>query len=303
MCPTRILLSGASGMIGTTVVRTLAERQISFYKLVRHPSSNSDTELFWNPTAERPLAETARLEGASAVIHLGGANIAGHSWTPTYKQELATSRVRTTRVLSEILSSLKEKPKIFLCASAIGYYGDRGDEILTEDSSSGSGFLSELCLEWERATEVAEEAGIRVVHLRFGVVLGQGSGALAKMLPAFRLGLGGRLGSGRQWMSWVSLTDVVSAILFAIQHSSLAGPVNVVSPNPVTNAEFVQRLAHLLRRPALLPVPAFLLRGIFGEMAQQTMLVSSRAMPKRLHEAGFQFQYERIDEALQAVLR
>lgn len=299
----RILLSGASGMIGTTVVRTLAERQISFCKLVRHPVSNHHNEISWNPASDTPLSEIARLEGFSAAIHLGGANIAGHSWTADYKRKLIDSRVRSTRILSQALAGLRDKPEVFLCASAVGYYGDRGEELLTEESTHGSGFLSELCIEWERATQAAKEAGIRVVHLRLGIVLGQGAGAVGKMLPIFRLGLGGRLGTGRQWMSWVSVSDVVSAIFFLIQNPALAGPVNIVSPNPVTNHEFTQALARILRRPAVLPVPGFVLRRIFGEMAQQTMLASSRVVPKRLQAAGFQFQHERIDEALTAALR
>lgn len=303
MQTTKILLSGASGMIGTTVVRTLAERQISFYKLVRRPVVNHHQEIFWNPVSDTPFLESALLEGFSTVIHLGGANIAGHSWTPAYKQELAESRVRTTRILSQTLAGLKSKPQILLCASAVGYYGDRGEEWLTEGSSHGNGFLSELCVKWEEATEAAEKAGIRVVHLRLGVVIGPGAGALRKMLPAFRLGLGGRLGSGRQWMSWVSLEDVVAAILFLIEDRGISGPVNLVSPNPVTNAEFTRTLAHLLHRPAILPIPAFILRGIFGEMAQETMLASSRALPERLLATGFRFQQERLSEALRAALR
>lgn len=290
-------------MIGSTLVRTLIERQIPFGKLVRHPVSDGGTEISWDPAARSLIPQAALLEGFTAAIHLCGANIAGHSWTPSYKHELVVSRVQATRVLAEALAGLKEKPKVLLCASAVGFYGDRGDEVLSEASPHGSGFLSEVCRDWERAAEAAEMAGIRVVHLRFGVVLGQGAGMMGKLEPVFRWGLGGRLGSGEQWISWVSLSDAVAAIFFLIENSSLAGPVNLVAPHAVTNAEFTRTMGRLLRRPTLFWVPAFLLRRIFGEMAQETMLASTRAIPARLQAAGFPFQHQRIEEGLQAVLR
>jgi uncharacterized protein len=303
MQTTRILLSGASGMIGTTLVRTLAERQIPFSKLVRHQSATQEIEVFWDPAAHEPIPQTIQLEGFTAAIHLSGANLAGHSWTQSYKQELALSRVRTTRVLSEALAVLRQKPKVLISASAVGYYGNRNDELLTEASRQGNGFLAELCRDWEKATEPAEAAGIRVIHLRLGVVLGPGAGVVGKLLPIFRRGLGGRLGSGRQWMSWVSLSDVISAIFFLTQDCALSGPVNMVAPNPVTNAEFTRVMGHLLQRPAALPVPSFLLQLVFGEMAKETMLASTRAIPERLQAAGFQFQHEWIEEGLQSALR
>jgi uncharacterized protein len=299
----RILLSGASGMIGTTLVRTLAERQVPFSKLVRHETTVGGTAIPWNPAIQGRIAQLAALEGFTAAIHLSGANLAGHSWTQSYKQELVVSRVQTTKVLSEALAGLQQKPRVLICASAVGYYGNRGDEILTEEAAQGKGFLSDLCSDWEKATVPAEAAGIRVVHIRLGVVLCPGAGALGRMLPIFRCGLGGRLGAGTQWMSWISLPDVISAIFFLIQNPLLSGPVNLVAPNPVTNADFTRVLGHVLGRPAFLPVPSSVLQLIFGDMARETMLSSTRAIPARLQAAGFQFQQEGIEEGLQNALR
>ena len=212
------------------------------------------------------------------------------------------SRVETTRALAETLAGLAQPPATLVVASATGVYGDRGDEWLDESSAPGSGFLAELCREWEAAARPAAEAGIRVLHTRFGVVLGAGAGALAKMLPLFRLGLGGRLGSGRQWMSWVSLADVVEAILFVLDTANLAGAVNVTAPQPVTNAAFTKALAQAVHRPAMIPAPAFALRIALGEMADEALLASARVAPARLLAAGFQFQHATIEEALAAAL-
>jgi uncharacterized protein len=300
---TKILLSGASGMIGSTLVRTLEERQTPYRKFVRSTVPDGEKEISWNPAIRNAILQPALLEGFTAAVHLSGANLTGHSWTQSYKHELIASRVETARTLAEALAGLKQKPKVFLCASAVGYYGNRGEEVLTEDSVPGSGFLAELCRSWEKATEAAETAGIRVVHLRLGVVLGPGAGLMGKILPVFRCGLGGRLGSGRQWMSWISLSDVVSAIFFLIEKSDLAGPVNLVAPNPTTNTDFTRIVGHCLRRPALFPIPALLLRSIFGEMAQETMLASTRVMPARLLAAGFSFQHSHVEEGIQAALR
>ena len=231
-----------------------------------------------------------------------GANVAGRRWTSAYKREILESRVTPTHALATLLAGLNAKPAVLVCASAIGIYGSRGDEVLTETSSPGSGFLPEVCLAWERATQPATDAGIRVVHLRFGVVLSPEGGALAQMLPLFRVGLGGRLGSGRQWMSWVALPDAIGAIEFALQTPSLSGPVNVVAPNPVTNLEFTRALGRALHRPTLLPAPGFALRLAFGEMAQATILASERVLPARLSAAGFHFEYPEIEAALRAVL-
>jgi uncharacterized protein (TIGR01777 family) len=214
---------------------------------------------------------------------------------------MAASRVETTRALAETLAGLGRRPEVLVVASAVGIYGSRGDEVLDESSQAGTGFLAELCRAWEAAAEPARRAGVRVVHARFGVVLGRG-GALAKMLPVFKLGLGGPLGSGRQWMSWVSLDDAVAALLFAARTSELTGALNVTAPEPVTNAAFTRALGWVLRRPAVLAAPAAALRLVFGEMAEEALLASQRAVPRRLLDAGFRFGYPEIDGALRAAL-
>ncbi len=241
------------------------------------------------------------LEGFDAIIHLSGANIA-QRWSAEYKQEIVTSRVASTQALCEALAGVQRRPRVLLCASATGIYGDRGDEILTEESEAGSGFLAETCKAWEQATKRAGDLGIRVVHLRFGVVLSREGGALKKMLPAFRWGLGGRLGSGRQWMSWISLRDVVRAIFFLMEREDLAGAFNLTAPNPVTNATFTKQLGDALHRPAVMPIPVAALRLLFGEMADATLIASTRVLPQRLDAAGFRFEDSEIGPTLHALL-
>jgi uncharacterized protein (TIGR01777 family) len=304
-----IILSGASGMLGTALHGALSGRKIPTLQLLRRVPT-AEGQLQWNPIAERPIESPAPLEGAAAAIHLSGASVAAHRWTDTYKRELAASRVDTTHRLAKVLSALRQPPKTFLVASAVGIYGSRGDEVLTESSPLGSGFLADLCRQWEVAAEPAAQAGIRVVHLRFGVVLGperrsgQGpvQGALQQMLPPFRAGLGARLGNGRQWMSWVGLTDVVAAILFALERTELWGPVNVTAPNPVTNAEFTRLLGRQLHRPAFLAVPAFAVRAMFGQMADEALLASARVQPAKLLASGLQFSLANIEDALRVAL-
>src|SRR5579863_4740445 len=262
--PGKVLMSGASGMLGAALRRQLAQRGTPVVQLVRRAPARQN-ELAWNPAANQAVANPEMLEGFAAAIHLSGASVAGRRWTDAYKRELFTSRVDSTRALSGLLAGLRTPPRTFIVASAIGIYGNRGDELLDESSAAGTGFLADLCCQWEDAARPAREAGIRVVHARFGVVLGRGPGALGKMLPIFRLGMGGRLGSGRQWMSWVSLDDAIAAILFALDRPELTGSVNVVSPNPVTNAEFTRALGKQLHRPAILPAPAFGLKLAFGQ--------------------------------------
>ena len=307
----KVLVSGASGLLGTAVRQALGVRDAEVLQLVRRdlaaPGELAHGELAsgqlkWNPAATLPVAEPERLDGFDAAIHLSGASVAGHRWTPAYKRELWLSRVESTRALATLLAGLRHPPKVLLAASACGLYGNRKDEILDEQSGPGKGFLADLCREWEAATRPAEEAGMRVVHLRLGVVLGAGGGALGKMLPLFRLGLGGRLGSGNQWMSWISLPDAVAAILFAMVTPALAGPVNLAAPEPVTNAEFTRALAHAVHRPATLPAPAFALRLALGEMANEGLLSRERAIPAKLARAGFQFSHPTIDAALKAAM-
>jgi uncharacterized protein (TIGR01777 family) len=294
------LLTGASGMLGAAVRNALTARGAEVLQLVRGDPGQAG-QLKWNPSAAQPLADPSALEGLSAAIHFSGANVAAHRWTPAYKREIWTSRVDSTRVLSTMLAGLSEPPKTLLVASATGIYGDRRDEILDERSSPGGGFLAELCQAWEKAAQPAVKAGVRVVHLRFGVVLCT-SGALAKMLPVFRLGLGGRIGSGVQWMSWISVADAVQAILFAIDTAAIAGPLNITAPEPVTNADFTRALAAAVHRPAFVPAPAFALRIALGEMADEALLSSQRAVPAKLTNAGFRFAHPTVSEALRAAL-
>ncbi len=295
--PMNVLVSGASGFIGSALVPALTTGGHSVRKLTRGTPSGKD-EYRWDPVAGD--IEPAALAGLDAVVHLTGESVAGR-WTAAKKERILRSRVEGTRTLSEALASLSNPPRVLVCASAVGYYGDRGDEVVTEESPSGDGFLAEVVREWEAASRPAEEAGIRVVRFRFGIVLSPAGGALRTMLRPFRLGVGGSLGSGRQWMSWVAIDDVVGAIHHALFTQGLAGAVNAVAPNPVTNAEFSKTLAHVLRRPALLPVPAPALRLVLGEFSQEA-LASVRATPERLRESGYEFRFPDIEPALRHVL-
>ncbi len=287
-------------MLGTAVRQALAGRDTQMLQLVRRGPVGQG-QLRWDPEAASAIPDTAPVEGLAAAIHLSGASVAGHRWTPAWKREMWTSRVESTRALAAALARLRQPPKALLVASATGIYGDRGDELLDERSEPGNGFLADLCREWEAAAKPALDAGMRVVHLRFGVVLGPG-GALAKMLPIFRFGLGGRLGSGRQWMSWIGLADAVAAVLFALDTPALAGAVNLTAPRPVTNAEFTRALGRAVHRPAILPAPAFALRLALGQMADEALLASARAVPARLAAAGFQFAHPTVEQALAAAL-
>ena len=295
-------------MLGSALRQALAVRNLHAVQMVRH-GQLSAVQIQWDPTATPsvPPHETWRLEGLSAAIHLSGSNIAAHRWTPAYKREMAESRIGSTGALARTLADLRQPPHTLLIASAAGIYGDRGNELLDENSPPGSGFLADLCRQWEEAARPAVYAGIRVVHLRFGAILGpvekSAPGALAHMLPLFRLGLGGPLGSGRQWMSWISLADAIAAIVFAIGSPHISGPVNVTSPHPVTNAEFTRALAGALHRPAFLRAPAFALRLALGQMADEALLASARVLPAKLQAAGFHFIHPGIGQALGAALQ
>jgi uncharacterized protein len=295
------LLSGASGMLGTSLHQALESRRLPVLQLVRRKPSTTN-EIQWNPAVSPALPNTDLLEGMKAAIHLGGANLSARRWTRAYQRELVQSRVQSTQILSRTLAGLRKPPEVFVTASAVGFYGDRGDELIDDTSPGGSGFLAEVCQQWEAAAQPAVEAGIRVIQLRLGVVLGPRSGALASIAPLFRLGLGGRLGSGRQWMSWISLADATSAIAFALKTQAIQGPINLTSPNPVTNSQFTLTLAHALHRPAILPVPAFMLRLVLGKMADEALLSSVRAFPSKLTTGGFHFKYPTIGQALAAAL-
>ena len=296
-----VMLSGGSGLIGTHLERFFAENRIQTIQVIRKKTVVPG-EISWNPESAEPVEDLAKLEGICAAVHLSGANVSAHRWTEAYKREIVESRVRTTRALVNVLKHLANPPKSLLCASAIGIYGDRGDAVLTESSEPGRGFLAETCRAWEAEADRAAEGGIRVVHLRFGVVLAHGGGALAKMLPLFKTGLGGRLGSGRQWMSWIAMDDLVRAVGHIMEVESLHGPINLTAPLPVTNAEFTRALGKALHRPAILPAPAFALRIALGEMADEGLLASTRAVPAKLAGSGFRFDFPEIAGALKAVL-
>ena len=290
-------MSGASGLVGSALGASLAAQGYDLYPLVRRPVQNS-REREYRPN--QPISATL-ISDIDIVIHLAGENVAGR-WTPEKKNRIRESRVLSTRNLSRALVSLEHRPRVFVCASAIGYYGNHGDETLTETSSSQAGFLAEVCHEWEEATFPAREAGIRTVNLRIGVVLSPRGGALKAMLGPFRLGLGGKIGTGQQWWSWIHIADLVRAVLYLLESERLAGPVNLTAPEPVTNTGFTKTLARTLKRPALLPVPAWLAGAVLGEFAREGLLSSARVLPNRLIESGFVFQFPTLAAALKDLL-
>ena len=297
----RVVVTGASGLIGSALVPLLTGAGSHVIRLVRHPPQSSD-EIGWDPGAG--ALDPAALEGAHAVVHLSGENV-GYRWTAARKRRIRASRVDTTLLLSRTLARLRRPPQVLISASAVGIYGNRGDEVLTESSalpSAPSDFLAELGREWEVALEPLVGTGIRAVPLRFGLILAREGGVLGRMLLPFRLGLGGPFGAGRQWMSWISIMDAVSAIRHALGTESLAGPVNATAPNPVTNREFVSTLAGVLHRPSILPIPAMAIRVALGEMGSVALLGSQRVVPARLIESGYQFRHQLLQEALQALL-
>jgi hypothetical protein len=291
----RILLTGASGLIGTALQNSFEPREIEVVRLVRGPAKDA-TELSWDPLT--PLSP-ALVSGFDTVIHLAGESVVGR-WTPKKKKAIRESRVNSTQNLATALAKSEIKPRVFICASAIGFYGNRGEEILREDSAAGQGFLPEVCGEWEAATRPAADAGIRTVNLRTGLVLSNKGGVLEKMLAPFKLGLGGRIASGQSWWSWIHIDDIVGGVHHAVATESISGPLNMVSPNPVRNAEFTAALARVLGRPAFLPVPSFVLRLAFGKMAADEMFLSSaRAAPQKLEASGYNFGYSELVPALE----
>jgi uncharacterized protein (TIGR01777 family) len=296
--PARIAITGASGLIGSALSSALQRDACEVHPLVR-TLRGAPGEIQWDPGTGQ--IDAGALEGFDAVVHLAGENI-GQRWTPEVRERILESRVSGTQLLARTLASLRHPPEVLVSASAVGYYGDCGDRPLDESAPAGNDFLAEVAQAWEAAAKPAAEAGIRVVHPRSGMVLSRHGGALARMLPPFRLGLGGRMGHGRQWTSWIALDDEVAAIRFLIGTPTLAGPVNVTSPRPVTNAEFTRILGRVLGRPTLMTVPAAALRLAFGEMADRTILASQRAHPARLLDAGFHFRHARLEDGLRALL-
>jgi len=294
----KVLIAGASGLVGSALIPALEAEGAEVTRLVR--TSAGAGEIEWHPNNDR--IDPTKLEGSDAVINLAGENIAGGRWTDDVKRKIHDSRVNGTHLLSEAIAGLKQPPKVFLCASATGFYGDRDDEILDEQSDSGGGFLAGVCREWEQATEPAAAGGVRTVNLRFGPILAREGGMLAKLLTPFKMGMGGKVGSGKQYISWVAIDDVVNAIKLALKDETIRGPLNIVSPHPVTNEEFTKTLGHVLSRPTALSVPAFAARLAFGEMADEMLLTSQRVIPKKLNDAGFEFEHPELEGAFRKYL-
>lgn len=299
MVHSRIAVSGASGLIGSALVRSLRADGHEVVRLVRRPARTGD-EVEWDPG--RAYVDVAGLVGCDAVVHLAGAGVGDHRWTPEYKREIRDSRVRGTTAVAEAVASLDVPPKVLVSGSAIGYYGDTGDRAVDEGAPAGEGFLPSVCVEWEAATSAAQEAGVRTVHARTGLVVGRTGGAWGRLFPLFRAGLGGRLGDGRQYWSFIALHDEVAALRHILDTESLSGPVNLTGPDPVTNAEVTAAMGRVLRRPTLLTAPAPALRLVLGDFAED-VLGSQRVLPGRLLESGFAFAFPGIDAAIRAALR
>jgi uncharacterized protein (TIGR01777 family) len=293
-----VLVTGSSGLVGRALVRQLRDEGHAVTRLVRRPI-DADDERFWNPATEAIDIDALAVD---AVVHLAGESIAEGRWNEAKKRRIRDSRVDGTRLLSEAIARAPKPPRVLVSASAVGFYGDTGEAEADERSGTGTGFLPDVCRAWEGATASATAAGSRVVNLRIGVVLSPEGGALARMLTPFRLGLAGRIGSGRQWMSWISLDDVVGAVGHALSDESLRGPVNAVAPRPVTNAEFTRTLGRVLSRPTVMPMPAFAARLAFGQMADDLLLASLRVVPAVLAESGFRFRHPDLESALRELL-
>lgn len=294
-----VAISGSSGFIGSALAAALRARGVEVRPLVR-PGKHAESGISWDPRAG--TLDTAALEGIDALVHLAGENLAAGRWSSAQKAEIRASRLGPTELLARSLAGLRNKPAVWISASAVGFYGDRGDEPVDERSAPGSDFLAELAMAWEGATAPAQAAGVRVVHARFGVVLDPSGGALAKMLLPFKLGVGGRLGSGTQAMSWIARADATAALLFLLDQPGAQGPYNITAPRPVTNAEFTSALGHALSRPTFLPLPAPLARLALGEMADVALLKGARVLPTRLLESGFRFTYPELGPFLEKVL-
>lgn len=296
----KILISGASGLVGTHLIPTLKEKGHEIYKLVRKVAQSAD-EIQWNAEKGFSDAEQLKLENFDAVVHLAGDNVASENWSDEKKRKIKESRTVGTRVLVDALSKTQNPPKHFISASAIGFYGNRNDEICTEQSEAGAGFLPEVCVEWEREAMRAESFA-RVVRMRIGVVLAKDGGALEKMLTPFKFGVGGTVGSGKQWMSWIALDDIVSIINFFLDDEKLSGAFNLTAPAPVTNEAFTKALGAALGRPTILPIPEFAVKLMFGEMGETLLLQGTRAVPQRLEAAGYKFKYTNLEAAMKHVV-
>lgn len=295
----KVLISGASGLIGSEVVRALIAKGHQVVRLVRDKKLQSPDSVFWDP--DQGILDPKSLSGIDAVINLSGENIASRRWNETQKKKILDSRLNATHTLVRAMTSMANPPKVFISGSAVGFYGDSGFETCTETAQQGKGFLANVCAQWERAAAPALDKGIRTVLLRTGVVLSPDGGALAKMVPPFKLGLGGVLGSGQQYVSWVSIDDIAGIVLYILEYPQLEGPVNAVAPNPVTNAQLTKALGKVLGRPTFIPAPAFILRLILGkEMADEFLLTSTRVAPLQLQNRGYKFKYPDLEQALRS---
>lgn len=297
----RILISGASGLVGTATAGALRADGHEVARFARQKGASSPGDVRWDPASAFIDAQT--MEGADAIVHLAGAGIADARWSEARKKVLRDSRMNSTRTLVDAIAQLQQKPRVLIAASGVGYYGDRGDETLTESSSNGNGFIAALARDWETQSLRAESLGLRVVMLRFGMVLSAHGGALPRIVTPFKLGVGGRLGSGKQWISWIALEDATGVIRSVLEDEKLSGPINVVTPNPVRNAEFTTALARVLHRPAIFPVPGFALRLALGEMADELLLVSQRVNPRKLVTQGYAFRFPDLDAAFHSLFR
>jgi uncharacterized protein (TIGR01777 family) len=298
----KVLITGASGLIGTALQKSFSESGYEML-LASRSEPRTDRDIQWNPDTGFADEGLSRLEGLDAVIHLAGESISAIRWTDEKKKAIRDSRVHGTRTMIETFAKLEKKPKVFISASALGFYGDRGDDEMTETSSAGDTFLAEVSKEWESESRRAEDMGIRTVLLRNGIVLSKDGGALATMMTPFKLGVGGVVGTGKQWMSWVSLADVVGIVNFALENENLRGAVNVVSPNPVTNEEFTKTLGEVLYRPTFLPLPEFAVNLVFGEMGDALLIDSTKVLPKRLLDAGYKFEYPDLKSTLEDAVK
>ena len=297
----KILITGASGLVGGELIEVLEPKGHDIFRLSRS-TPDGDRDIQWDAREGFKKEEAEKLEGFDIVVHLAGENIAGGSWTEQRKRRIRDSRVIGTRTLVKALAGTNKPPKVFIGASAVGYYGDRKNEIITEDSEPGEGFLSEICIAWEAETQNAAGFAARVVIPRIGVILAKGGGALEKMVTPFSYGLGGTVGSGEQWMAWIAIDDLVDILVYAIENSEVEGAFNATSPNPAQNKEFTAALAAVLSRPAFIPVPAFGVKLIFGEMGETLLLEGCRVIPRRLEQLGYKFRFPDLGPALEHVL-